>query len=286
MFSETGKGGGIMIQKGAEPFFLRGGSHGVLLLHGFTGSPADLLLLGQSLQRQGMTVLAPRIAGHGTTEEDLSRQTGEDFLDSARDGYALLTGCCKKVSVVGHSMGGVLAFLLAAECKVHRIVSLATPVFIAPERGADQLPPLKFCRGRYVPKHRRPMKNVPDAVNETYLTMPLVSIHELFGLMHTMTEQLGRVDRPTLILHSLGDHTADPKSAAYLAEHIATERKDVIYLKRSGHLLPLDKERDKVFALTAKFLLGKYHFRKHRHAEETKKPQETEQRRSVTKAKD
>ena len=249
-----------MIQKGAEPFFFAGGSHGVLLLHGFTGSPADLLLLGRFLQRQGFTVLAPRLAGHGTTEEDLSRQTAEDWLDSARDGYAMLAGLCKKVSIVGHSMGGVLAFLLAAECKVHRIVSMATPVFIAPERGADRLPPLKFCRGRYVPKHRRPMKDVPDAVNETYLTMPLVSIHELFDLMHTMMEALPRVTRPTLILHSVADHTADPKSAAYLAEHIASERKAVVYLKRSGHLLPLDQERDKVFALTAKFLMGEYHF--------------------------
>ncbi len=196
-----------MIQKGAEPFFIPGGPHGVLLLHGFTGCPADLLLLGRALARQGFTVLAPRLAGHGTNEEDLSRQTAEDWLDSARDGYALLAGCCKKISIVGHSMGGVLAFLLAAEKKVHRIVSLATPVFIAPERGADRLPPLKFCRGRYVPKRRKPMKEVPEAVNETYLTMPLVSVHELFGLIHTMTEQLKNVDRPTLILHSLQDHT-------------------------------------------------------------------------------
>ena len=268
-----------MIQEGTQPFFLPGGSHGALLLHGFTGSPADLLLLGRFLQRQGFTVLAPRLAGHGTTEEDLSRQTAEDWMDSARDGYAVLRGCCKKISVVGHSMGGVLAFLLAAECKVHRIVSLATPVFIAPERGADRLPPLKFCRGRYVPKERKPMKNVPDAVNETYLTMPLVSIHELFSLMHLMTEMLSKVDRPALILHSTGDHTADPKSAAYLAEHIASARKAVVYLKHSGHLLPLDRERDKVFSMTAKFLLGKWHFHraKKQKAEEAKKPQATEE---------
>ena len=257
-----------MIQKGAEPFFIPGGSHGVLLLHGFTGSPADLLLLGRALARQGFTVLAPRLAGHGTNEEDLSRQTAEDWLDAARDGYALLTGCCKKISIVGHSMGGVLAFLLAAERKVHRIVSLATPVLIAPERGADRLPPLKFCRGRYVPKRRKPMKKVPDAVNETYLTMPLVSVHELFGLIKDMTEQLQHVDRPTLILHSTQDHTADVKSAAYLYEHIASPKKEIFYLKCSGHLLPLDCERDKVFTVTAKFLPGKWHF--HHSKKETK----------------
>ena len=115
------------------------------------------------------------------------------------------------------------------------------------------------------------MKKVPEAVNETYLTMPLVSVHELFGLIHTMTEQLQNVDRPTLILHSLQDHTADVRSAGYLCDHIASEKKETLYLKRSGHLLPLDCERDKVFAATAKFLAGKWHF--HRKKTETEEAQ-------------
>ena len=133
------EGRGWMICSGAEPFFLPGGPQGVLLVHGFTGSPADLLLLGRFLQARGCTVLGVRLAGHATSEEDLSRQTAEDWLDSVRDGAALLRGCTRTLSVVGHSLGGVLAFLLAMEQPLQRIVSLATPVDIAPERGADQL---------------------------------------------------------------------------------------------------------------------------------------------------
>ena len=157
-----------MICSGAEPFFLPGGPQGVLLVHGFTGSPADLLLLGRFLQARGCTVLGVRLAGHATSEEDLSRQTAEDWLDSVRDGAALLRGCTQTLSVVGHSLGGVLAFLLAMEQPLRRIVSLATPVDIAPERGADQLPPRSLCAGRYAPKRRRRMRDVPPAVNESY----------------------------------------------------------------------------------------------------------------------
>ena len=68
---------------GAEPFFLPGGRHGVLLIHGFTGLPAELRLLGAYLNERGFTVLAIRLAGHGTTVEDLSRMEHEDWTPCA-----------------------------------------------------------------------------------------------------------------------------------------------------------------------------------------------------------
>lgn len=244
-----------MIQSGAEPFFLPGGPDGVLLVHGFTGCPADLLLLGEYLQAQGFTVLGVRLAGHATSAEDLSRQTAEDWLDSVRDGAALLRGATRSLSVVGHSLGGVLAFLLAAEQPgVRRIVSLATPVSIAPERGADRLPPRPLCPGHYAPKHRRPMRDVPPAVNDTYDEMPLLSVHELFDAIERMKGVLPRIAQPTLLLHSRADHTAAPESAQYLYDHIASREKDIVWLEHSGHLLPLDVERQTVFEKTAGFL--------------------------------
>ena len=82
-----------MILSGAEPFFLPGGPHGALLIHGFTGVPAELLEMGQFLQKRGFTVLAVRLAGHGTKVEDLVHMTWEDWMDSVRDGFAILTGC-------------------------------------------------------------------------------------------------------------------------------------------------------------------------------------------------
>ena len=65
-----------MILPGAEPFFLPGGKRGVLLIHGFTGLPAEMLLLGQYLNMRGYTVLGVRLAGHATTVEDMSHMTG------------------------------------------------------------------------------------------------------------------------------------------------------------------------------------------------------------------
>ena len=52
-------------------FFLQGGSMGVLLIHGFTGAPTEMRLLGGFLHQNGLTVSAPLLPGHGTTVENV-----------------------------------------------------------------------------------------------------------------------------------------------------------------------------------------------------------------------
>lgn len=240
---------------GAEPFFLPGGRHGVLLIHGFTGLPAELRLMGAYLNERGFTVLAIRLAGHGTTVEDLSRMEHEDWMDSVRDGYAILSGACERVSVIGHSMGAVFALLLSIESELAHVVSLGAPIMIAPEQGLEHLPTREACIDRYVPKARRKLRDVPQGANNTYRRMPLVSIHELLDVVAILCAQIGRVTAPLLIVHGERDHTADPKSADYLYENVGSPRCEKFILPDAGHLLPLDTGvRERVFARTAAFL--------------------------------
>ena len=60
-----------MILPGAEPFLMKGGSRGVLLIHGITGSPSEMKLLGEFLAEQGFSVLGVRLCGHGTSAGEL-----------------------------------------------------------------------------------------------------------------------------------------------------------------------------------------------------------------------
>ena len=243
-----------MILPGAEPFFLPGGKRGVLLIHGFTGLPAELLLLGQYLNKRGYTVLGVRLAGHATAVEDMSHMTGEDWMDSVRDGYALLSGICEDISAVGHSMGGLLALRLAAEKPLERLVTLAAPAIIHPGWGVEKLPPKGERVGQYAPKARRNLKNVPEAVNRTYRKMPLLCVHELLAVMEAAKKCMEKIELPILIVHSYGDHTADPRSADYIYEHVKSSEKEIFWLEKAGHLLPLEPERELVFARTAAFL--------------------------------
>ncbi len=82
---------------------------GVLLLHGFTGSPVEMCLLGESLANEGYTVYAPLLPGHGTSPEDLAERTQDEFLEAVEEAYLKLQETCLVIHVVGQSMGGLLA---------------------------------------------------------------------------------------------------------------------------------------------------------------------------------
>ncbi|MBR1397761.1 MAG: alpha/beta fold hydrolase [Selenomonadaceae bacterium] len=246
-----------MIIKGAEPFFMQGGRHGVLLVHGFTGNPAELLMLGQHLNSVAFTVLGVRLAGHATNEKDLSRTTKEDWINSVIDGYSILSGCCETISIVGHSMGGLLT-LKAADILskgVAKIVTLAAPIFINEELGLKFLPPREQCLNNMSVKNaRRRLKNVPPAVNRVYRKMPFIAIHELINLIDDVKSSLNKIKTPILIMHGREDHTANVESAQYIYDHIGSESKQIIYINNSGHLLPLDENRDAVFKYITDYL--------------------------------
>jgi len=240
--------------EGGNPFFMGGGSSGVLLVHGFTGLPAELFLLGEFLNRQNFTVLCPRLAGHGTDENDLMRTTKDDWFNSVLDGFHILRGVCEKIFVVGHSMGGLLTLKLAAEKNLSKIVTLAAPIFINDGLGLKNLPPKEFCGNACIIQPRRKLNDVPQAANEVYKKTPLISVHELVGLIDDAKNFLPKVTAPILIMHGEDDHTAQPRSARFIMDNVGSPDKKIITVPNSGHLLPLDENRDFVFESVLNFL--------------------------------
>ena len=109
----------------ALPLSLPGGTVGALLIHGFTGTPRDLANLAGCLQASGITVSVPRLPGHGTNGRDFLQSGWRDWLRASVDAYADLRARCSTVHVVGFSMGGIIAVLLAARFPVTRLVLLA-----------------------------------------------------------------------------------------------------------------------------------------------------------------
>lgn len=247
-----------MIIEGAEPFFMLGDERkrgkGVLLVHGFTGMTPELLLLGEALHEAGYTVLAVRLAGHGTSPEDMERTKAADWFDSVVDGYFILKGCCTEVSVIGHSMGGLLALHLASMYEVHALVTLASPIYIADHYDLTHLPSRADCIGIFYPKLRR-RKVTTEVWDKAYRKMPLLAVHELVDFIEMVKEELARIHAPILIVHGTEDHTAKKESADYIYEHIASTVKSIAYVS-SGHLVMLDREKEKVFALCVDFLDG------------------------------
>ena len=245
-----------MVIEGAEPFLFKGGSEGVLLIHGFTGLPAELLLMGKFLNRAGFTVLGVRLAGHATSELNLMKTTNEDWFNSVLDGYALLKCMCEKIFVAGHSMGALLALKLAYFRKVEKVVSLAAPIFIDDKLHLKDLPPRSECKDFSVIRPHRRLKDVPPAANKVYRRMPFISIHELLHLLIEVKKLLPKISTPILIMHGTEDHTAQPKSADFIEANIKSARKEKIFVPNCGHLMPLTETRDFVFGEVLKFLNG------------------------------
>ncbi len=240
--------------EGGNPFFMSGGSSGVLLVHGFTGLPAELFLLGEFLNGAGFTVLCPRLAGHGTDENNLMRTTRDDWFNSVLDGFHLLCGACEKIFVVGHSMGGLLTLKLSTEKNLSKIVTLAAPIFIDEGLGLKNLPPREFCGNACIVQPRRKLNDVPRAANEVYKKTPLISVHELVALIDEVKNFLPKVNAPILIMHGEDDHTAQPRSARFIMDNVGSPDKKIITVPNSGHLLPLDENRDFVFDGILNFL--------------------------------
>ena len=95
-----------------QPVDVQGDGNGILLMHGFTGSPAHMRMLADDLAERGYTVRSICLPGHASTEEDMAKESWQSWLQAAKTAVLEMKKTCKTVTVCGLSMGGVLALLL------------------------------------------------------------------------------------------------------------------------------------------------------------------------------
>lgn len=237
---------------GAEEFYFEGGSVGCLLVHGFTGSPAEMRLLGERLAGAGYTVYGVRLAGHGTCPEDMLRTDHNQWYKSVEHGWETLSRNCAKIFVIGLSMGGTLALHLAGNYPVQGVVALSTPIYI----NNRKLPFLLIFRlfRTFETKQRKAMA-VDPRYNISYDRTPLRCVTSLLKLIKLSMGRLQRISAPVLIIQSTVEHTVKPESAEYIFRNLTgTQEKELVWLHESGHVITLDKERETVFSKVLEFV--------------------------------
>lgn len=235
-----------------RPFFLegkagpRGGSTGVLLLHGFLGAPAEMRLLGEHLAGAGYGVLAPRLAGHGTAPRDLDHVRWPDWVASAQLALDELLVAHERAYVVGLSMGALLAIRLCAE----RPEPMGAVLMSAALRVS--VPGLGVARGLsryvpYVPLSPRGLHALVDPEGSrhvwSYPRAPLGAIAEFHALQRDVLARLHRLTKPILVVQGRRDVLVPASSARMLYERAASKDKSLCWLPRSGHLVTVDRER-------------------------------------------
>ena len=252
------------IIRGAEPVRIARGRKGAcLLLHGWITTPADFGELPQALDEAGWDVHAPLHAGHGTTPRDLRGITAQKLLDAAREHYDALRASHDRVVLVGFSMGGTIATLLAAERPPDRLVLIA-PFCGVRYKWYYVLPPRWWSAVlspviRYVPRPPGTIycnrKEGREAII-TYDAFPTDASRALFRLRSTLLEdaQLANLTMPALLVYSSGDDTCSPKAMAALLERLPADPKRAAAFARSNHHLLHDHDREQAIRAIVEFV--------------------------------
>jgi carboxylesterase len=238
----------------AEPFFIPDGKTGCLLIHGFTGTPKEMRMLGESLTKDHYTILAPRLAGHATVVEDITRSRWEDWVASVEDGLNLLKGCTEKQVIMGLSMGGVLALIAAARFQSAGVVTFSAPCSLPGDPRAKYLPVLKYII-RKVGKGKPDWHN-PEAAKDhvDYPYYPTPAILELKKLIDIMRSELEHITAPALFVQSHQDYGIPADSMDTLYANIRSTDKTKLWVENSGHVIIREPEREKIFTEVKKFL--------------------------------
>lgn len=230
---------------GAEPFGADAGDVGVVLCHGFTGSPQSLRPWAEALAAAGHTVRLPRLPGHGTTWQEMAAGTWHDWYGEVDAAFRELRGRCRAVVVGGLSMGGSLALRLAEEHGESVAgVMLVNPAVHLRDRRLLALPVLR----RVVPTFPAIGGDIKKAgVSElAYDRTPLNAVHTLLRLYAVVTRDLSRVDQPLLLMRSAVDHVVPATNSAAILAGVASRDVTEVVLEDSFHVATLDNDAERI----------------------------------------
>jgi carboxylesterase len=231
-------------------FNLGEGSTGILLLHGYTSSPAVVRPMGEYLAGQGMRVVAPLLPGHGTSPEDLNKRTWRELADAAADELYALQAQCDRVFVGGLSMGGLLSLHLGQRCTgIHGLIPMAAALYA--KSAMRYLLPIVRRIISTLPKSKDPSISIEDLscapLLWTYDDQALHFVAQLFELMEEVRRDIHKLDQPLLIFQGEHDKTVPMKAAWEIAEKSSSHDTELVVLPHSGHCLTIDGERQQVF---------------------------------------
>ncbi len=243
---------------------------GVLLVHGLTGTPAEMRVLGKGLNRHGFTVYAVQLAGHCAGMQDLVHTRWGDWLASVESGLQRLRCHVDKVVVGGLSMGALLSLAVAEKHpdQVDGVCALSTtfrydgwsiPFYT---RLAFLLPLFRLLG---IGRHSVFMEAPPYGIKDEALRARIVeqmhagdsaaaglpgnpwwSIIELRRLAAHTLKGLPRLRAPCLVVHAREDDISHVGNAHDIVRGARHAQVELVLLDNCYHMITIDRERRSV----------------------------------------
>ena len=237
-----------------DAFLWEAGPVGILLLHGFTATTAEVRLFAKNLHDRGYSVAGPLLAGHGTRPEDLNRVTWQDWVESGEKAFRQLESCCKNIFLGGESMGGLVALYLAGRHPEARGVLLYAPALKLTLSNADKL---KLVIGSSImPFAKRESMDASDKWQGYDPELPTRGIIQLLRFQDAVKKILSTVKQPVIVFQGRKDKTVDPLAGAILLQGVSSVMKEHHWMEDSAHPILLENELDAVTDLSLNFMVN------------------------------
>ena len=228
-------------------------SVGVLVLHGFTGSPASVRPWAEHLNREGYAVAVPLLPGHCTRWQELNQHTYADWYGEAERAFEKLQSECEQVFVAGLSMGAFIGLNLAVE-KGRDVAGLmlVNPAIHSERKDIKLLPVLK----RLVPAFPAIGNDIkkPGMDERAYPKTPLKAIHSLILEWKVLRPRLAEITQPLLVFRSREDHVVDPSSGRIIMSTVSSRDLEERVLEESYHVATLDNDAETIFTESVEFI--------------------------------
>jgi len=228
------KGAKFMITRKGKFYFKGSNNLGILLCHGFTGSPDEMKELGRYLNKLGYTVSCPEYSGHGIDEANFLETDVHDWYKELNSAYDELEREVDGIYVMGLSMGGSFTVKIAEEREILGLVTMNAPIIALPlKEEFDNNINTKYDAEKFqkqLTKFSRFVAEIGQIVN------------------------LEKVKAPLLVVQGAKDKDRYKISSSMLMEYTSSLYKSRLDFKESGHVIVIEEERYDLFEVIKDWL--------------------------------
>lgn len=228
--------------------FDHGGSFGgkeaaMVVLHGFTGSPASFIPQVDALIAEGFRVEVPLLPGHGTTVDDLAETRFDHWWKEASSAIERVIAEGLPTFVMGLSMGGTLTLKAGVTFDELKGLIMINPAIEPPAASFfDLARSLVEGGNKFLPAVGSDIKK--EGISEpSYPETPIEAAISLFESFDEIVEGLPSIKVPALLFNSVEDHVVPTSTSEFLVSKYGAKI-ERIWLKDSYHVATVDNDSE------------------------------------------